>query len=139
MPTGRLCYDCVVPGLSKHLVLKYLLRTGALARGSAFALADSPSGNDVGLTEYHNDGMPFVSVCDKVSKVSKKLLNCHVGHNEVGSGAFLQQLVDNWDEVGGFHRTEGSEGVLTLETMGQLAAQAAESIEVKKEWAAWPK
>jgi hypothetical protein len=22
LPTGRLCYDCVVPGLSKHLVLK---------------------------------------------------------------------------------------------------------------------
>eukprot|EP00615_Pteridomonas_danica_P015879 CAMPEP_0114392556 /NCGR_PEP_ID=MMETSP0102-20121206/10886_1 /TAXON_ID=38822 ORGANISM="Pteridomonas danica, Strain PT" /NCGR_SAMPLE_ID=MMETSP0102 /ASSEMBLY_ACC=CAM_ASM_000212 /LENGTH=441 /DNA_ID=CAMNT_0001551793 /DNA_START=562 /DNA_END=1887 /DNA_ORIENTATION=+ len=128
-PTGRLCYDCVVPGLSKHLVLKYLLRTGALARGSAIALADSPHGNDVGLTEYHTDGMPFVSVCDKIKKVPKHLLDCHVGGNEVGSGAFLQQLVDNWQKAGGFHRTEANQDPLSLNTVQDLCEAAAKKVE----------
>jgi hypothetical protein len=127
-PTGRLCYDCVVPGLSKHLVLKYLLRTGALARGSAIALADSPHGNDVGLTEYHTDGMPFVSVCDKIKKVPKHLLDCHVGGNEIGSGAFLQQLVDRWEKAGGFHRTEANQDPLSLHTVQDLAEAAAKVV-----------
>ncbi len=92
-PTGRLCYDCVVPGLSKHLVLKYLLRTGVLTKGAAFALADSPAGNDVGLTQYHTDGMPFVSVAASVGKCPEHLRNCHVGGNDKGSGAFLAEIV----------------------------------------------
>ena len=127
-PTGRLCYDCVVPGLSKHLVLKYLLRTGALARGSAVALADSPSGNDKGLTEYHTDGMPFVSVCDSIIKVPSHLQNCHVGGNERGSGAFLQAMVDSWGSVGGFHRADGEEGKMTLDMVRTLSQNAAKII-----------
>lgn len=104
--------------------MKYLLRTGALARGSAIALADSPHGNDVGLTEYHLDGMPFVSVCDKINKVPKKLLDCHVGGNEIGSGAFLQQLVDTWDKVGGYHRTAAKQDPLSLSTVSSLCQEA---------------
>jgi hypothetical protein len=55
LPTGRLCYDIVVPGLNKHLVLKYLLRCGLIAKGAAIAIADSPSGNDEGLTILHGE------------------------------------------------------------------------------------
>ena len=126
-PTGRLCYDCVVPGLSKHLVLKHLLRTGSLARGSCVALADSPGGNDAGLTEYHADGMPFVSVCADRKKVPAALHDCHVGGNEVGSGAFLKQLVDQWEAYGGFHRKEGDAGPLTLDVVRRLAEAAVGS------------
>jgi len=124
-PTGRVCYDCVVPGLSKHLVLKYLLRTGALARGSAVALADSPAGNDAGLTEYHAEGIPFVSVGGAREKVPAGLGACHVGGHADGAGAFLQQLVDHWgDAAGGFHRLPGQAGHLTLATVEALATAA---------------
>jgi hypothetical protein len=62
LPTGRLCFDVTVPGLGKHLMLDYLLRTKVITPGAAVAMADSPSGNDQGLTQRHKDGIPFISV-----------------------------------------------------------------------------
>jgi len=109
-PAGRLCYDCVVPGLSKHLVLNYLLRTGSVARHTTCCIGDSPSGNDEGLTQYHSDGIPFISVCSSLSKVPEHLRPCHVGCNEVGASAFLSQIC--------------AKDKLTADTVAAKAAQA---------------
>jgi hypothetical protein len=124
LPTGRLCYDVVVPGLSKHLVLNYLLRTGSVARGSTVALADSPAGNDVGLTQYHTDGMPFVSVAAKANKCPEHLRSCHVGGNDEGSGAVVAHLVDvNRDGV-------SRENMITVQAVEDIAAAVRKELGV---------
>ena len=111
-------------------MLNYLLRTGVLTKGAAFALADSPAGNDVGLTQFHDCGMPFVSVSADVAKCPEHLRSCHVGGNERGSGAFLQEVVKQWGSVGegGFHRLKGSDGRLTVRKVEELAEAAAEGL-----------
>ena len=94
-PTGRLCFDYVVPGLNKRLVLDWMLREGTLqlTDGVAVAFGDSPAGNDSGLAFYHETGIPFVSVCEHARKVPPRLLDCHVGANELGAGAAISLLV----------------------------------------------
>lgn len=112
-PTGRLCYDVVVPGLNKHLVLAYLLRSGVIARGRTLVIADSPSGNDEGLTKFHNHGIPFISVCKDVHKVPKDLSSCHVGGNAVGSSAALE-VVAEWMKAEKEHQELKAKGTLVV-------------------------
>lgn len=88
-PTGRLCFDFIVAGLSKRLVVDWLLREKIISKtgGVTVCFGDSPGGNDAGLAVYHEEGIPFVSVCDTVSKVPARLMDCHVGNNEVSARA----------------------------------------------------
>lgn len=93
-PTGRLCFDCVPPGVGKHAVIRYLLQTGEISPGRAIALGDRPCGNDEGLTRWHKTGeIPFVSVAENTSLVPDELRACHAGGNDVGAAAVLRALL----------------------------------------------
>lgn len=96
----------------------YLIRTGIAGKGSTVALADSPAGNDVGLTEYHNSGIPFISVASSATKCPLHLRSCHAGDNERGSGAVVSQLVEIK------RRGFGTGNELTVGAVEQLVARA---------------
>jgi len=91
-PAGNNCFDCIPRGLSKSLVVEYLMRTGEVTAGRAVALGDSPAGNDEGLTRWHQSGIPFISVGTGV--VPTHLSDCHItrlSHAEA-SAAVLSRL-----------------------------------------------
>lgn len=52
-PTGRMCFDCIPQGLSKTLVLDYLIARREVVPGRAVCFGDQPAGNDEGLTAWH--------------------------------------------------------------------------------------
>ena len=91
-PAGNNCFDCIPRGLSKALVVEYLIGTGELVAGCAVALGDSPAGNDEGLTRWHREGIPFVSV--DPAAVPTTLGDCHVTllSNARASAAVLTRL-----------------------------------------------
>ena len=111
-PTGRMCFDCIPQGLSKALVLDYLIEGGEVVPGRAVALGDQPAGNDEGLTRMHPssaavDGasasasaassIPFLSVSERESMVPAHLRPWHVtrhGGNAAASGAVLGVIAD---------------------------------------------
>ena len=84
----------------------------------------------MGLTQYHADGMPFVSVAPSLSRCPEHLRSCHVGGNDAGSGAFLAEVVRQWGSAGegGFHRLKGSDGRLTVAKVQEIARAAAASL-----------
>ena len=80
-PTGRVCFDCVPRGLNKSIVVRYLLASGLVSSGVAFALGDQPLGNDEGLTRWHRNAehdIPFVSVSERVDMVQEWLRECWI-------------------------------------------------------------
>mmetsp|Transcript_37268 Transcript_37268/g.58239 ORF Transcript_37268/g.58239 Transcript_37268/m.58239 type:complete len:260 (+) Transcript_37268:118-897(+) len=94
MPTGRLSVDCLPKGVGKQRVVDFLLNSGKVKRGHTLCLGDRPTGNDKGLTLWHTNGIPFVSVCENQAQVPGELLDLHVGGNANGAASFLQTLVD---------------------------------------------
>eukprot|EP00966_Prymnesium_polylepis_P063311 1469074-Prymnesium_polylepis.1 len=92
---GHNCFDCIPRGLSKALVVDYLLSKGELTAGRAIALGDSPSGNDEGLTRWHPRGIPFVTVCAGTAAVPIGLSGCHVRtvSGAEASAAVLRKLL----------------------------------------------
>ena len=127
-PTGRMCFDCVPTGLSKSLVVDFLLQTGEVVPGRAVALGDQPMGNDAGLTQWHPEGsvgssdqpegmteaaaaraIPFISVAERSEMVPPHLQAWHVrahGGNVGASGAVLHALADAEEAA----RREGGNG-----------------------------
>ena len=95
-PAGNNCFDCIPRGLSKALVVEYLIGTGELSAGRAVAVGDSPAGNDEGLTRWHRHGIPFVSVSEDAGAVPTPLADCHITRlsNARVSAAMLAQLAN---------------------------------------------
>ena len=90
-------------GLSKALVVNYLNgessegpATNGLTLGRALALGDQPLGNDEGLTRWHEEGMPFVSVAESSEMVPRHLADFHITRlsNVDAAAAFLAALAD---------------------------------------------
>ena len=81
------------------------------------------SGNDAGLTAYHMDGIPFVSVCEHDKKVPEPLMPWHTGHNERGSGATISRLADLQKE------RKGKAGpIVNLNTLNKIVDEARASL-----------
>lgn len=114
-PTGRMCFDCVPRGLDKSLVVAYLLQREVMKRNRGMALGDQPSGNDEGLTRWHEGGIPFVAVAERAAMVPDNLRTTHVTalSNEHASAAVLDSLA-TWLEK---HGSEHAFGVEEAETL----------------------
>jgi len=126
-PAGRLCYDILPAGVSKHLVLDWVLQQEASpssvsgsGRCRAVAVGDRPAGNDVGLTRH--EAVPFVSVCEAPDTVPPILRHRAVGHNVRGAAEVLRALV---------RQAEAGPGeLLNVDTAVQEARQAVQLLQV---------
>ena len=78
--------------MSKGVPVRYLEKAGRLDLSSALAFGDNPSGNDGPLTEFVEQGMPFVSVAPTLDDCPEHLRGMHVGHLEAGTAACLELM-----------------------------------------------
>ena len=134
--TGRSCFDCLPAGLSKSLVLDFLLEAGEITPGRVVAFGDQPAGNDEGLTRWHpkeggdGDGgeegvIPFVSVSERREMVPDHLQAWHClsgGGNAASAARALSMLV----ESEGKQQAEHGGVEYNLATMEELVRRANE-------------
>eukprot|EP00730_Choanoeca_flexa_P014938 TRINITY_DN6717_c0_g1_i2.p1 TRINITY_DN6717_c0_g1~~TRINITY_DN6717_c0_g1_i2.p1 ORF type:complete len:389 (+),score=37.79 TRINITY_DN6717_c0_g1_i2:2-1168(+) len=89
----------------------------SLSADRCIAIGDNPLGNDKPLTQYTDQGMPFVSVARTIDGLPEHLVPCHVGGLETGTARFISTLMDAWP-------SSSSQLDMTQLTMHAVAASA---------------